>query len=67
MRGVSLVLLLIGLLVAVYLVMKDLAPEGGAIGSSSRMDTVERARDTADLANRQLQEIQQRVDQATQQ
>jgi hypothetical protein len=65
MRGAFLVLTLIALLFAIFLVMKDLAPEDGAVGSGSRMATVERARDTAEKATRQLQEIQQRVDQAT--
>jgi hypothetical protein len=65
MRGALLVLTLIGLLVAIFLVMKDLSPEDGAVDSGSRMATVERARDTAEKATRQLQETQQRVDQAT--
>ena len=65
MRGAFLVLTLIGVLVAIFLVMKDLSPEDGALGSSSRMATVNRARDTAEMAQRQLQEIQRQVDQAT--
>jgi hypothetical protein len=65
MRGAFLVLTLIGALVAIFLVVKDLSSGDGAIGSASRMETVRQARDTADKASRQLQEIQQRVDQAT--
>ena len=67
MRGALLVLTLIGMLAAIYLAMKDLSPEDGPLGTSSRMETVQRARDTAAKANQEIQDIQQRVDQATRQ
>lgn len=65
MRGAFFVLTLIGLLVAIFLAMRDLAPEDGVIGAESRMKTVERAHDAAAAVNRQHQELQQRVDEAT--
>lgn len=62
MRGALLVVMLIALLIVGMLVIKNMTTETEGV---QRMETVQKAKDTAEETEKQAEEIQDRVEEAT--
>lgn len=62
MKGVFLVIMLIGLLITSFLVVKNISSHQTLEGDKARITAIDHAKKAADLANQQSAEMQKKLD-----
>jgi len=67
MKGVFLVVMMIGLLIVTLLVVKNISTHTTLEGKKTRIQTIDRAKEAADLVNHQTEEMQKKLDNVFQQ
>lgn len=65
MKGLFWVVMMVGLLVTAYLVVNTLSTPETLKGDGTRLQTIDKAREAADLLNREAEQVEKMLRQST--